>query len=129
MSQITLVRVAVIAGFVLLIEALCRFGAINSLTLLPPSEMAAHLLALLGSGEINAAIVSTFSNVAIAFVLSVTAGFAAGAVIHALPRLRRLCDPLLASYYSVPVFVFYPLLVSLLGLNRWPLVAIGFIFG
>jgi NitT/TauT family transport system permease protein len=29
----------------------------------------------------------------------------------------------------VPVFVFYPLLVSLLGLNRWPLVAIGFIFG
>ena len=55
--------------------------------------------------------------------------FAAGVAIHALPRLRRLCDPLLASYYSVPVFVFYPLLVSLLGLNRWPLVAIGFIFG
>ena len=50
-------------------------------------------------------------------------------MIHALPRLRRVCDPLLASYYSVPVFVFYPLLVSLLGLNRWPLVAIGFMFG
>jgi NitT/TauT family transport system permease protein len=129
MNQVALVRVAVIAGAVVLIEALCRFGVINSLTLLPPSEMAAHLLGLLTSGEIDAAIVSTFSNVAIAAALSVVVGFAAGVAIHALPRLRRLCDPLLASYYSVPVFVFYPLLVSLLGLNRWPLVAIGFIFG
>jgi NitT/TauT family transport system permease protein len=129
MNQVALVRVAIIAGAVVLIEALCRFGVINSLTLLPPSEMAAHLLGLLTSGEIDAAIVCTFSNVAIAAALSVVVGFAAGVAIHALPRLRRLCDPLLASYYSVPVFVFYPLLVSLLGLNRWPLVAIGFIFG
>jgi len=129
MNRVTLVRLAGIAGFVVVIEALCRFGAINPLTLLPPSEMAAHLLALLASGEINEAMAGTFSNVAIAFALSVVVGFAVGVVIHALPRLRRVCDPLLASYYSVPVFVFYPLLVSLLGLNRWPLVAIGFMFG
>ena len=71
MNRVTLVRLAVIAGFVVLIEALCRFGAINPLTLLPPSEMAAHLLALLASGEINEAMAGTFSNVAIAFALSV----------------------------------------------------------
>jgi NitT/TauT family transport system permease protein len=129
MSRVTLVRLAVIAGFVALVEALCRSGVINPLTLLPPSAMAAHLFELLTSGEINEAMANTFSNVAIAFVLSVVAGFAVGVVIHAVPRLRRVCDPLLASYYSVPVFVFYPLLVSLLGLNRWPLVAIGFMFG
>lgn len=51
-----------------------------------------------------------------------------GAVVHATPRLRRACDPFLASYYSVPVFVFYPLFVSLFGLNRWPLIMIGFLF-
>jgi NitT/TauT family transport system permease protein len=129
MSRVTLVRLAVVAGFVALIEALCRFGVVNPLTLLPPSAMAAHLFELLTSGEINEAMARTFSNVAIAFALSVVVGFAVGVVIHALPRLRRVCDPLLASYYSVPVFVFYPLLVSLLGLNRWPLVAIGFMFG
>jgi hypothetical protein len=100
MSRVTLVRLAVIAGFVVVIEALCRFGAINPLTLLPPSEMAAHLLGLLASGEINEAMAGTFSNVAIAFALSVVVGFAVGVVIHALPRLRRVCDPLLASYYS-----------------------------
>ena len=98
MNRVTLVRLAVIAGFVVLIEALCRFGAINPLTLLPPSEMAAHLLGLLASGEINEAMAGTFSNVAIAFALSVVVGFAVGVVIHALPRLRRVCDPLLASY-------------------------------
>jgi NitT/TauT family transport system permease protein len=129
MSRVTLVRLAVVAGFVAVIEALCRSGVINPLTLLPPSAMAAHLFELLRWGEINEAMASTFSNVAIAFALSVVVGFATGVVIHALPRLRRVCDPLLASYYSVPVFVFYPLLVSLLGLNRWPLVAIGFMFG
>jgi NitT/TauT family transport system permease protein len=129
MNRIMLVRLAIIAGCVLAIEALCQFGAINRLTLLPPSEMAAYLLHLLASGEINEAIIGTFSNVAIAFALSVVFGFAAGAVIHGFPRVRRVCDPLLASYYSVPVFVFYPLLVSLFGLNRWPLVAIGFAFG
>jgi len=129
MSKVTVARIAVIAGFVLLIETLCRAGFINRLTLLPPSEMAAWLIHLLATGEINQAIAATFSNVAIAFVLSVVLGIAASVVIHAAQRLRRLCDPLLASYYSVPVFVFYPLFVSLFGLNRWPLITIGFAFG
>ena len=49
-------------------------------------------------------------------------------LLHRLPRLRRALDPLLASYYAVPTFVFYPLFIVLFGLNRWPLVAIGFLF-
>lgn len=128
MNRVTLVRLGVIATCVLVIEALCRFGVINRLTLLPPSEMSMYLVNLLASGEINEAIVRTFSNVAIAFAMSVVFGFVIGVVIHALPRLRRACDPLLASYYSIPVFVFYPLFVALLGLNRWPLIMIGFVF-
>jgi len=31
--------------------------------------------------------------------------------------LRRIVDPLLAAYYAVPTFIFYPLLVAILGLN------------
>ncbi|MET0856784.1 MAG: ABC transporter permease subunit, partial [Telluria sp.] len=45
-----------------------------------------------------------------------------------LPRLRRVLDPLLLSYYAVPIFVLYPMLIVLFGLNRWPLVALGFLF-
>ena len=42
--------------------------------------------------------------------------------------MRRALDPLLASYYAVPTFMFYPLFIVLFGLNRWPLIAIGFLF-
>ena len=50
-------------------------------------------------------------------------------LIHAFPRLRRALDPLLASYYAVPFFVFYPLFIVLFGLGRGAVVAIGFLFG
>jgi NitT/TauT family transport system permease protein len=122
------VRVALIVGFVAALEILCRLRVINPLTMIPPSEMAAALWELIVSGKITDDITQTFSTVAIAFALSVAVGFVLGALIHALPRVRRAVDPLLASYYSIPFFVFYPLLIALFGLNTIPLIVIGFVF-
>ena len=122
------VRVALIAGFVAALEILCRLKVINPLTMIPPSEMATSLWELMIAGKITDDIAQTFSTVTIAFALSVTVGFALGALIHALPRVRRTVDPLLASYYSIPFFVFYPLLIALFGLNTIPLIVIGFVF-
>jgi NitT/TauT family transport system permease protein len=90
--------------------------------------MASTLWELLRAGEVSHHTAQTFSTVAIAFGLSVTVGCLAGAVLHRLPRVRRALDPLLASYYSIPFFVFYPLLIALFGLNTAPLVVIGFVF-
>lgn len=129
MSRVARAQLAVVCGFFAVLELLTRAGAIGPLTMIPPSAMAARLWTMLIDGEINAAMVQTFANVAIAFALSVGLGFAVGVIVHGLPRLRRLFDPLLASYYAVPFFVFYPLLIALFGLNRWPLVAIGLVFG
>jgi hypothetical protein len=39
-----------------------------------------------------------------------------------------LCAPRRTSYYAIPTFVFYPVFIVMFGLNRWPLIAIGFIF-
>jgi NitT/TauT family transport system permease protein len=129
MGKVARIQLAVILGFVALLELLTRLGVIGKLVMIPPSQMAAKLWSMLIAGELNAAMEQTFANVAIAFALSVSLGCAAGLTIHALPRLRRLSDPLLASYYAVPFFVFYPLLIAIFGLNRWPLIAIGFVFG
>ena len=118
-------RVAVLAGAVLLLEILCRRGIIDPLTIIPPSAMLAATVAQLTSGELTAPALQTFSTILLAFILSVAIGTALGAAIHALPRLRRALDPLLASYYSVPTFVFYPLLVAMLGLGSAPLVVLG----
>jgi NitT/TauT family transport system permease protein len=127
-AAIAWVRVAVIVAFVAALEILCRLKIINPLTLIPPSEMASALWELIVSGKITDDIAQTFSTVAIAFALSVVVGFLLGALIHALPRVRRAVDPLLASYYSIPFFVFYPLLIALFGLNTIPLIVIGFVF-
>ena len=119
------VRVGVLAAAVLLLEASCRAGLIAPLTVLPPSEMLAAMAAQLASGAATSPMVQTFSTVALAFVRAVSGGTALGAFLHAVPRLRRAADPLLASYYSVPTFIFYPLLVALLGLGSAPLVVLG----
>lgn len=90
--------------------------------------MASALWDLIVAGKITDDVAQTFTTVAIAFALSVVVGFVLGALIHALPRVRRAVDPLLASYYSIPFFVFYPLLIALFGLNTIPLIVIGFVF-
>ena len=118
-------RTLLLVGSVLLLEALCRAGVIDPMVLLAPSAMLAAMVAVLASGEATEAMVRTFSTVGAAFLLSVAVGVGAGAVVHAVPRLRRAIEPVLASYYSVPTFVFYPLLVALLGLSMAPLVVLG----
>ena len=119
------VRVLLLAALMLLLEVLCRTGVIDPMAVLPPSQMAADMVAELASGDATAPMLQTFSTVGLAFVLAVVLGTGLGALVHASPRLRRVLDPVLASYYAVPTFVFYPLLVALLGLNMVPLVVLG----
>lgn len=121
-------RIAFVAGSVLLLEALCRLGVIKPLTMVAPSVMAGEMLRLLLAGDITDDILQTTTEVGVAFGFSAVAGFLLGALVHALPRVRRAIDPLLASWYAVPFFVFYPLLVALFGLNALPLIAIGVVF-
>lgn len=129
MTRVALLRLLLILGFVAAVELLCRIGVIDRFTMIPPSEMAAALAQIIASGKVGADLAFTFGNIAVAIGISVLLGFVAGTVIHALPRLRRQLDPLLASYYAVPTFIFYPLFIVVFGVNRMPLIAIGAIFG
>ena len=128
-SAILLVRAGVLAGLVLLLEGLCRSGVIDPQAVLPPSQMVAAMVAELASGDATAPMLQTFTTVALAWASAVAGGTMLGALLHAAPRARRAVDPLLASYYSVPTFVFYPLLVALLGLSMAPLVVLGVLSG
>ncbi len=129
MNRVVWIRTAVVVGFILLLELLCRYGVIGRMTMIPPSEMATHLWRLLQSGRANADIAETLSNVAVAFASAVVGGFVIGSILHSVPRLRRAVDPFLATYYAIPFFAFYPLLVVIFGLNAAPIILIGFLFG
>ena len=114
-----------VAGPIGAFEALCRFGVIAHTVVIPPSEMAGSLWQILISGEHNADIVSTFLNVLISSALAISLGFATGLAIHALPRLRAAIEPLLASYYAVPTFMFYPIFIVVFGVNARAIIAIA----
>jgi NitT/TauT family transport system permease protein len=122
---VLLTRVGVLVGAVLLLEALCRAEIINPLSVIPPSQMADAMLDMIASGTITDPATQTFLTVVSAFLIAVALGILTGAVVHAIPRVRRAIDPVLASYYSIPTFIFYPLMVALLGLNMMPLVVLG----
>jgi NitT/TauT family transport system permease protein len=119
------IRFGVIVGFIALIETLCRLKVIPATVLIAPSEMAGALAALLASGQFNGDIVSSIGNIAAATVISVVLGFVAGLVIHAWPALRGAVEPLLASYYAIPTFMFYPVFIIVFGVGNRAIVAIA----
>jgi NitT/TauT family transport system permease protein len=126
MTRAARYRLAIIAGMILLLELLCRTGVIDRLTMQPPSEMARDLVVLLASGRMNAAMLKTLTNVAIAAALAVIAGVACGAALHGHRLVRQGLEPLFATYYAIPVYAFYPLLIILFGLGDVPQILIGF---
>lgn len=125
MSVETVLRITLLAAFVAFVEALCRLGAIPDSVMIPPTQMAIELKNILLSGEFNADIASTLSNVLVSVVISVVLGFVAGLIVHSAPYLRSAVEPLLASYYAVPTFIFYPVFISLFGIGSQAIIAIA----
>jgi NitT/TauT family transport system permease protein len=127
MSRAGLARTALIVAAVLLLEALCRLNIIPNFTVIPPSAMAHSLWNILASGRFAHDITATLVNVGIAIAAAMTAGVALGTLLQSWPAARRVCDPLFATYYAVPMYAFYPLLIVIFGLGDLPQIAIGFL--
>jgi NitT/TauT family transport system permease protein len=125
MSRVGWLRLAVIAAAVGLLELACRAGLIDHRVVIPPSQMADALVRLLMSGEANDQILRTFGIVVAAVLIAVVLGFALGLVIHALPRVREALDPFFATYYAVPIFIFYPVMIAIFGLSVVPIMLMG----
>lgn len=96
--------------------------------MVPPTVMAAEAIALLGSAEMAGHFWHTLRNVMIAIAIAIVGGFIAGSLIHRMPRLRRILDPVFASWYAVPMLIFYPVLIVIFGMNDVPLIIVGFLF-
>jgi NitT/TauT family transport system permease protein len=117
-------------AIVVALELLCRLGVIGAFTMIPPSEMAVALAQLVaGAPWFWPDVGYTLGNLAAAIALSVVGGFVIGVVVHAFPRLRRVLDPIFTSYYSVPTFVLYPLLIVVFGIGPMSLIVLGALFG
>ena len=127
MSRATLYQIGLVAGFVLLLEALCLGGVIDKITMPPPHRIAIDFAHLMLSGRLYPEIGKSLANVLLAFVLAYVAGIATGTVLHGFKAVRETLDPLFATYYAIPIFAFYPLFILIFGLGDGPQVLIGFL--
>jgi NitT/TauT family transport system permease protein len=125
MSRQGWIRLAVVLAAIAALEAFCRAGGVSRTVMLPPSDMASSLWRILQSGELNADILTTLRDVLLACAIATGLGFALGVIIHALPRLRGAVEPLLASYYSIPTFMFYPIFIVVFGVGSQAIIAIA----
>jgi NitT/TauT family transport system permease protein len=123
------IRLIVVAVFVLLLELGCRSGVIDRLTMVPPTEMVVALIDIFRTPELVEQIIASLLNIVIATAMVIVIGFIAGVIIHALPRVRAAVDPLLSSYYALPLFAFYPLFIVLFGIGDLPIILMGFLTG
>jgi NitT/TauT family transport system permease protein len=94
-----------------------------------PHRIVIDLAKLLASGSLNRAIAKTLGNAMVAFCAAMVIGVASALVIHRFRWLRDTLDPLFATYYAIPVFAFYPLLIILFGLGDAPQIFIGAMLG
>ena len=127
MKRVTLLRILVILGAIGLLEGLIHAGIVPRFTIIPPSEMGSALAAILASGKVKVDIAVTLTNVAVAIVASMAAGVTIGTVLQRAAALRRILDPLFATYYAIPMYAFYPLLIMVFGLGDVPQICIGFL--
>lgn len=129
MKRARLWRIAILLGCVAVLEVLCLTGVINKLTMQPPHRIVVDLVNMLVSGSLNGAIAMTLRNAGIAFLAAMVLGVSGAIIIHRLRRVRETLEPLFATYYAIPVFAFYPLLIVLFGLNAAPQIFIGAMLG
>jgi NitT/TauT family transport system permease protein len=62
---------------------------------------------------------------ALSVVIGIVLGGLAGYVFWRKETLGRIFEPYLVSFYTVPLVVFYPMLIVIIGLNQWPIVLLG----
>jgi len=126
MSALRLYQIVVIAGFILLLEALCLAGVIDKITMPAPYIIARDFIQMLLAGRYFAEIGKSLTNVLVAFASAYFVGVVTGTMLHSYRTARDILDPLFATYYAIPVFAFYPLFIVMFGLGDGPQVLIGF---
>ncbi len=123
------IRLGVVAAAIVALEVACRAGAISPQAVIAPSRMLWGMIEAFRDPDILADLLQTAIAVSAAVFAAVVGGFLLGFALHGMPRARRRVEPLLAVYYAVPTFAFYPLLIVIFGLGLGPLVVLGALYG
>jgi NitT/TauT family transport system permease protein len=126
--RVRLIQWGTTCVLVLALEAICRAGLVRPTTLVPPSVMVVAMVQALIDPATLGDFVVTILSVAAAAAIAAALGVAGGILLHAAPRVRRAVEPFIASYYALPLFALYPVLVVVFGVGPRPIVATGVVY-
>jgi NitT/TauT family transport system permease protein len=108
-------------------EGLARGGVVDPLFIAPPTAVARALGRVGGSAL--AGLADTLTKTALAYLLAVVSGVAAGLAIGSRPILREVLDPFVIALYGIPKILVLPWIVLLLGYGTAPAVLYGALHG
>lgn len=112
-----------------LLEMAPRLGWVDAYSLVPLSEMVRRAADLLIEPAFwHEDLLPSLIGIAMSFILAVTGGILSGLTLWRFPSARRVVDPWLTTYYAIPTFALYPLLVVVLGVGTVPIVLLGTLF-
>ncbi len=102
-------------------------GVVDRVTVPTPIDCAARLLDVVGSGQFWADAWRSAQTTVAAFIAAASIGLLVGAQLARRPLLGRILEPYLVGAYAVPVIVFYPTLLVVMGLGAGPIIVTAFL--
>jgi NitT/TauT family transport system permease protein len=121
-------RVGILATIVVALEVICRAGLVRPTDLVPPTVMVRSMAVALTQPATLHDFQLTLSSVIASVIIASIVGVLVGIILHALPRVRRASEPFIASYYALPLFALYPVLVVIFGLGPTPIIFTGVLY-
>lgn len=119
------VRWTMLVALVLLLEAATRTGWIDRNQMVAPSEILAHVAAIIPSTHFVTDLTRTSVTILAAFALGVLGGVPLGVLLWRVRVVGRVLEPFIVTGYAMPTLLFYPILVAVLGLNAGPIIVIA----
>lgn len=117
-----IIAVSVVVGW----ELAARFAPWWPTRVVPPlTDVLAAGVEVVADGTFLPDLVATAIATVAASVLGSLIGLALGICFWKAPLVGRMFEPYLVSFYAVPIVVFYPIALVVLGINRWPIVILA----
>jgi NitT/TauT family transport system permease protein len=116
-TTVVLIRVAILATFILAWEMLPRLGVVNPMLLPPLSDVATTFVDMLGRSSVHEAIAVTGAEVVVAFLIAVPLGGALGILSAENAYFGAIFRPMLFYVFSIPKSIFLPMFILAFGIG------------
>ena len=126
-ARIVLIQLASLGVALATWEALVRLGWVDPLFVPAPSAVAGSFQAI--AGVALGGLLDTLGKTALAYVLAVVTGVAAGVAIGSVRALEDVLHPFVVALYGMPKILVLPWIVLLLGYGTAPAVLYGAVHG